>query len=166
MKTVALQFSRPDAAAEGLMDRAISAAICKRTCSEICHVDIMLPDGSLVGAHAGDGIKVRPAGYEAWGLRIRVSLDVPDAKAEALFSYAESMVGTAYDLKDILGIALGDSRLHHDGQMICSWFAAVASDEKSRIVRVAKVPWLVNPDELRLVWASQPGAVEQRIEGR
>jgi hypothetical protein len=148
------------------MDRMVSEAICKQTRSEICHVDIVMPSGTLIGAHIRDGIQERPHDYEAWGLRIRVTLEVPQAKADALYSYARSMVGTKYDAADIVGIALGDARIHEDGRMICSQFAALASDEKSNIVRVRKDKWQVSPEELRLVWASQPGAIEERIAGR
>lgn len=147
------------------MDRAISKAICDETRSEICHVDIMTPVGTLIGAHASGGIQERPTDYEAWGLRIRVTLDVPDDKAAAFHAYARSMIGTPYDQKDILGIALGDSRIHVDGRMICSQFAALASDDKSGIVRVRKDKWQVSPEELRLVWSSQAGAIEVRIVG-
>lgn len=166
MTTVMLQFSRPDLGSEGFMDRAISAAICKETRSEICHVDIVTPAGTLIGAHAQGGIQERPANYETWGLRIRVSLEVREAQAMCFYSYARRMIGTPYDQKDILGIALGDARIHEDGRMICSQFAAMASDDKSNIVLVDKDKWQVSPEELRMVWASQPLANRQRIEGK
>ena len=163
--TVTLQFSRPDPHAEGFMDRAISAAICKETRSEICHVDIEMPGGTLVGAHIRDGIQERPADYERWGLRIRVTIPVSLKQQDDLYRYALSMVGTGYDALDIAGIALGDARLHAEGKMICSGFGAVAVDEKAHIVRVAKDHWQVSPEELRLVVTAISGAMETRIEG-
>lgn len=160
---VTLQFSRPDFASESFMDRAVSEAICKETRSEICHVDIMTPAGTLIGAHAQGGIQERPADYEKWGLRLRVSLQVRSAQAQSFYDYAHSMIGTRYDQKDILGIALGDARIHVDGRMICSQFGALASDDKSNIVRVDKDKWQVSPEELRLIWSAQPGAMRERL---
>lgn len=163
MTTVALQFSRPEFSSEGFMNRLVSQAICKETRSEICHVDILTPNGTLIGAHAQGGIQERSPDYEKWGLRIRVILQVPEEKARAFYGYVRSMIGTPYDQKDILGIALGDARIHQDGRMICSQFGALASDDKSGIVLVDKDKWQVSPEELRMVWSSQPGATRQRI---
>lgn len=145
------------------MDRAISGSICKETRSEICHVDIVTPEGTLIGAHIKGGIQERPADYETWGLRLRVTLQVSEEKAATFHAYARSMIGTPYDSRDIFGIALGDARLHVDGKMICSQFAAVASDDKSGIVLVDKDKWQVSPEELRLAWSAQPGAIRERL---
>lgn len=163
MANVTLQFSRPDFGSERSWDRLISEGICKETRSEICHVDVMAPEGTLIGAHIGGGIQERPNDYEKWGLRIRVTVPASDEQAAAFHAYVRSMIGTPYDVKDILGIALGDSRLHDAGRMICSGFASVAIDEKSHIVRVAKDHWQVSPEELRIALTAVPGAVEERI---
>lgn len=151
-----LQFSRPNLGGEGFMDRMIAGAIMHETRSEICHVDIVTQTGTLIGAHAQDGIQERPGDYENWGLRIRITLDVDLERAQAFYAYAHSKVGTRYDKSDILGMALGDSRIHVDGRMICSQFAAIASDDIAKIIRVDKEKWMVTPEELRLIWASHP----------
>jgi hypothetical protein len=165
MASVTLQFSRPDLEKEKWSQRIVSEGIMKETRSEICHVDIVTPEGTLIGAHIEDGIRERQPDYQAWGLRIRVTIPATEEQAAKLYAYARSMIGTPYDSKDILGIALGDARLHDSAKMICSGFASEAIDTQSGIVRVAKDHWQVSPEELRMVLASQPGAVEQRIEG-
>jgi hypothetical protein len=168
MASITLQFSRPDFASEGFFDRAISEGICKETRAEICHVDAMIPqlNGSytLIGAHIDGGIQERSATYETWGLRIRVTVQCTDAQAQAFYSYVRSMIGTPYDTKDILGIALGDGRLHDTSKMICSAFIAKALQDQ-KIGRVAKSYWLVDPDWLRGAVMGDRESIEERIEG-
>lgn len=151
--TITLQFSRPDFASEKPWDRLISEAICRETRAEICHVDAVMPkaDGSytLIGAHIGGGIQERPADYQKWGLRIRVTIPCTQAQADGFYEYVRSMIGTPYDVKSIIGIALDDSRLHDASKMICSAFLKFAVDDKMHIVRVAKNYWETSPDFLR-----------------
>lgn len=161
---VVLQFSRPDPASESIAQRIISAGICKETRSEICHVDIEMPDGTLIGAHMPDGIQCRKPDYEAWGLRIRVYVPVAPYQAENFYQYARAKVGTPYDPKSIAGIALGDSDLHDSHKLICSAFAALDADIHG-VVRVAKDYWMVSPEELRIAATATYGAIEQRVEG-
>ena len=160
-----LQFSRPDDFGRSKFQREISAGICKATRSEICHVDIEVPGGSLIGAHVEDGILERPFNYQAWALRIRVAIPATEAQQKAVYDYARAKIGTAYDVESIIAIISGDARFHDVNKLICSSFAALAVDHFSSIVRVAKDYWLVTPEELRLVVTAIPGAIEQRVEG-
>jgi hypothetical protein len=165
MTAVTFQFSRPDFQGEEPWKRLISQAICKETRSEICHVDIVTLQGYLIGAHMSDGIQLRAPDYQKWGLRIQVTIPATEEQADKLYAYARTMLGTRYDVKAILGIALGDADLHDASKMICSGFAAVAVDEKAGLVRIAKDHWQVSPEELRIALTAQSGAVEKRIEG-
>jgi hypothetical protein len=165
MTTITFQFSRPDSASEKPWDRIISEGICKMTRSEICHVDYVTPGGTLIGAHMDGGIQERPADYQKWGLRIRVTIPATEEQAAALLISERALVGTAYDINDIFGIALGDARLHDANKLICSGAQALEIWLKHRIVCVAKEPWQVSPEELRMVLTSQPGATEERIQG-
>jgi hypothetical protein len=164
MTSVTLQFSRPDFASEQPWNRLISEGICKETRSEICHVDAVMPEGTLIGAHIGGGIQERPADYQKWGLRIRVTIPATEGQASIFYAYARAMLGTKYDVKDIFGIALSDARLHDANKMICSGFATVAT-LKAALGRVAKDWWLISPEELRIAWTAFAGAIEARTEG-
>jgi hypothetical protein len=163
--TVTLQFSTPDLAHQNFQDRLVSTGIKKMTRSEISHVDLVMPDGTLLGAHMTNGIQRRPADYEKFGLRIRVTVPASDPQQAAFYGYALSMTGTPYDVETIVGIATGDARKHTPGKMICSEFAAYAVDDHSGICRVAKDKWQVSPEELRIALMALPGAVEERIIG-
>jgi hypothetical protein len=162
---IVLQFSRPDDFGRSPHSRMISAAICKATRSEICHVDIEMPGGSLIGAHIEDGILERPFNYQPWALRIRVAIPTTSGQQQDVYAYARSKIGTPYDVESIIGIASGDARFHDPGKLICSSFAALAVDLKSRIVRVAKDYWQVSPEELRIAATATFGAIERRVDG-
>ncbi len=167
MTTITFQFSRPDYTSENLCGRGVTIGIEKLTRSEISHVDFVTPEGTLIGAHSDGGVQERPADYEKFGLRIRVTIPVSEANAQAALAYARSKIGTKYDHKDIVGIALGDARLYDPKELICSCFGAnIVDNEVFRIIRIAKDHWQVSPEELRIALTAQPGAVEERIEGQ
>ena len=162
---ITLQFSCPDLASESALQRIITDGIIKETRSEICHVDIETPEGTLIGAHIEDGIRERPHDYQAWGIRLRYTIPTSQEQAELALAYARRMIGTAYDVRSIFGICLGDARLHDASRLICSSFAATAVDDASGIVKVDKVKCLVSPEELRMVVAAVVGAVFVRVDG-
>jgi hypothetical protein len=161
---IILQFSRPDDAQRDAHSRMISAAICKVTRSEICHVDIEMPEGTLIGAHIEDGIQERPANYQAWALRIRVAVPATEAQQKDVYDFARRKIGTEYDVESIMGIAAGDARFHDPNKLICSSFLKLAVDAP-RVVRVAKDYWQVSPEELRIAATATYGAIEQRVVG-
>jgi hypothetical protein len=164
--TLTFQFSSPALSSEKLLDRMVTEGIEKLTRGEISHVDYVTPQGTLIGAHLNGGVQERAADYEKFGLRIRVTVPVTAEQAAAALAYARSKIGTSYDAEDILGIAIGDSRLHDAHDLICSCLAAnILDNEIYRIYRVAKVHWQVSPEELRFALTMLPGAVEERIEG-
>jgi hypothetical protein len=169
MPKLIFQFSRPDFNRETFKDRMVSEGITKLTRSEICHVDFVTsdsPDATLIGAHIDGGVQERPANYETWGLRIRVSIPVTDAQAAQALSFARSKIGTPYDAEDILGIAIGDSRLHDAQGLICSCLASnILDNPQYQIVPCKKDHWQINPEELRFGLGFVAGSTEERIEG-
>lgn len=99
-------------------------------------------------------------------MRIRVTNLAEDRLVDLMDAKAQSFVGTSYDVKDILGIAIANANLHDAHKLICSGAAAELLDnDQYRIVRIAKDHWQVSPEELRMVLTSQPGATEERIQG-
>jgi hypothetical protein len=169
MASVTFQFSRPDLECETTWNRVVSQGICKMTRSEICHVDLVVPqpDGlyTLMGAHIDGGYQERKPDYQKWGLRIRVTVPCTAEQEAEVYAAAKAMLGIPYDTTDIEGIAFGNSALHVDGKLICSGAAAILIDEKGKILRVAKVHWQVSPEELRIAMTAYQGATEERIEG-
>ncbi len=100
------------------------------TWSEISHVDIVLPDGQLLGArdsairivspphHPGDfqnrtaipaGVQIRPSGYKRFTKVIHAALRCTAGEAEALYAAARSQIGKPYDGEAIFDFGIHDN---------------------------------------------------------
>lgn len=119
---ITLEFSRQDW-------MPISWIIRAGTWSPWSHVDLVMPDGSLLGARAGDGVQVRsksPASHAQ-----RYSVDVSHAVAYAVIKKAESQVGKPYDWTGIAGFIVRRN-WQKDDAWFCSELVAWAFAEAGR----------------------------------
>ncbi|MFL6314786.1 MAG: hypothetical protein ACJ71W_21995 [Terriglobales bacterium] len=74
MRSITFQFVRGEA--------FISHLIEWKGDSEISHVNVVTPDGKLLGALMQDGVKIRPADYAKFVLQIRVTIPATDEQYE------------------------------------------------------------------------------------
>ena len=98
--------------------------------SGIGHVDIVLPDGSLLGAQHENlggkpsGVQIRPADYgDTCGMinRCRVTLATPEQEGK-FYAFLIDQVGKPYDLTAIRNFVTGgDSRNWRD---LSAWFCS------------------------------------------
>lgn len=92
-----------------------SAGIAIFSAGHLSHVDLVLPDGRLLGARSdsvGDappGVRVRPAGYEDWSMRVLVELPATPKQAQKFYDFAMLQVGKRYDHLAIFAFALNRS---------------------------------------------------------
>lgn len=154
MTNIPFQFSRPELSSENTWDRLISEGICKMTRSEICHVDLIVPQANggytLRGAHSNGGYQERASNYQVFGLRIRVWVPCTENQEAIIYAQSQAMIGTPYDTRAIEGIAFGNAAIHTEGLLICSSADAILVDDKAHAVRIAKDHWQVSPEELRI----------------
>jgi hypothetical protein len=155
MKGITFQFVRGDA--------LISHLIEWKGDSEISHVNVVTPDGQLLGALMQDGVKIRPADYAKFALQIRVTIPVTNEQYEKFWASVNAKVGCAYDKAGILGIALGDN-IAGPGTVFCSELQAKAIQD-AQIIWIAKDASKIDPETLRLLVTAIPGAKEERITG-
>ena len=89
------------------------------------HVDVVYPDGSLLGARSDEvggkpaGVQRRPADYENVIQAEVVTLATSDEQLSAFYSFLEAQVGKPYDKTAILAFALA-----RDWQEPDSWFCS------------------------------------------
>lgn len=82
----------------------------------------MLPDGRLLGARFNypvegqTGVQIRPPDYAHFSRRLVV--EIPTAKAPAIYRWARSQLGAPYDWSAILGFAF-DRDWRADGRWEC-----------------------------------------------
>lgn len=87
------------------------------------HVDAVMPDGTAIGAMS-DGVKVRPAGYDAGNFtrEMFVDLNVPYEKEQFFYAFLRSQIGKPYDIWAI--IQFYNPRRGRDWQERDSWFCS------------------------------------------
>ena len=76
------------------------------------HAEVIMPDGTYLGAHADGGVEARPAGYDATYKPLELIVHVPatEDQAAACYAFLTSELGKPYDLGAIADLALGAVR--------------------------------------------------------
>jgi hypothetical protein len=92
------------------------------------HVDIVLKDGTLLGARSDavggqpPGVRIRPPDYESWEHIARISIDsLPYQEANA-YAFAQAQLGKPYDTTAIIGFIFNRG-WREDDSWICSELA-------------------------------------------
>lgn len=97
----------------------ISAAIRYVTFSDFSHVELGLPDGTWLGAHAWGGVRIRAVDYLKPSLERVYAVPVP--YYDQAMSYARGKIGTRYNFLDLAGL-LVHYPLTSPYRLICSQF--------------------------------------------
>lgn len=130
------------------------------------HVEAVLPDGSLLGAHE-DGVKIRPAGYDKATMtrelfveldgsgpgsvrRILRALTIASAQEEAFYAFLVGQVGKPYDNTAIAGLVLGRD-WREDDSWICSELMAAALEVCSYFPKLSSAVNHISPRDLLLL---------------
>ena len=105
----------------------VSAAIRAHENFWASHVEAVMPDDTLLGAHADGGVLARAADYDVgrWRTQLILELPVEPAMADAFHTYLRSRVGAPYDMGAIRGFAL-HADMHLQGHVICSALQTLA----------------------------------------
>ncbi len=100
----------------------ISTGIRWVTYSDFSHVELGLPDGTWLGAHASGGVQIRLANYMIPSLERVYALPVSDLAYAQGLDYAKSKIGTTYSVSDIGRIFFRSHATKSPHGLICSWF--------------------------------------------
>ena len=81
------------------------------------HVDTVLPDGRLLGAHFA-GVQILPSNYDAgkFSRELRVSLKTTEVQEMGFYSFLSNQVGKPYDFRALIAFAF-----NRDWQSPDSW---------------------------------------------
>lgn len=86
------------------------------------HVEFGTPEGTWIGAHIGGGIQERPADYCKPTREYVYEIPCTAAKQAEALAWMRSRIGTKYNVRDIVGLALQVRSLRSPNQYICSQF--------------------------------------------
>lgn len=95
------------------------------------HVDVVLPDGRLLGARSDSiggapaGVQIRSAGYEDWSRIERVRLQTSPDMEKRFYDFLHAQIGKPYDRLAIVAFAVNRDWRERD-QWFCSELVAAA----------------------------------------
>lgn len=121
------------------------------------HVDIVMPDGGLLGAQqmAGlggkpAGVQIRPQGYGGMLNPVRYSLPATPFQEDDFYGFARAQVGKPYDVEAIVAFVVGRN-WRDPSAWFCSELAAAALEHAGIIHTLAAPMNKVTPEGLMLV---------------
>jgi uncharacterized protein YycO len=89
------------------------------TWSNFSHVDVIMPNGTLIGASAPDGVERVKMSSRLDKASKAIVMDIPVGSHEVAFSFLHSQLGKPYDYAGVAGIGL-----HRDWQEEDKWSCA------------------------------------------
>lgn len=108
------------------------------------HTEALMPDGTLLGAHADGGVQARPVGYDK-GYRQELIVQIPatPAMTDKFHAFLRDQIGKPYDFKAIAAFiterdwqepnAWFCSELQAAALVDCGWFAYRLATEFNHI---------------------------------
>ena len=123
------------------------------------HVEAVMPDGALLGAHLDGGVQARPAGYDKGRATRELIVDLvdlheavefPDTAERKFYDFLRAQIGKPYDLTALAGAALNRD-WHQDDSWFCSELQAAALEHCGYLPRLAAIDSHVSPRDLLLV---------------
>lgn len=109
------------------------------------HVEALMPDDTLLGAHAKGGVLARPRDYDKgqFARELFVTIPVEDPAVELFHAFLKAQLGKPYDMEAILAfVARRDwqdqgawfcSELQAAALAACGWFASPLATEFNHI---------------------------------
>jgi uncharacterized protein YycO len=108
------------------------------------HVDIVMPDGELLGARSdtvGDippGVRIRPAAYIQSEIFLRVSIPANADQERYFYAFLNEQIGKPYDKVSIFSFLTGRN-WRDESAWFCSELAAAAL-EQAGLLKVPQLP--------------------------
>jgi hypothetical protein len=120
------------------------------------HVEAVLSDGSLLGAHLDGGVQIRPAGYDKATVSRELIISAPVAiTTETIFyDFLHAQVGKPYDLTAIAAIELGRDWRKPD-HWICSELIAAALEACGYFEKLSAADSKIDPRDVLLLLSSR-----------
>lgn len=147
------QFSRQDDLTSDLI--ALGGA------GDFSHVDIVLPNGSLLGARSDHidgltGVQIRKPGYAKWTRQVFIDVPCTASQAAKAYDFAIEQVGKGYDKWAIAAFVVGRDWREED-KWFCSELGARVGEVAGVFAEMFSPVNKIEPVELSLVASSQIG---------
>jgi hypothetical protein len=130
------------------------------------HVEAVMPDGTLLGAHLDGGVQARPAGYDKAEMTRELFVEIKDpyapdeivrvggngklARENVFHDFLRAQVGKPYDTEAVLGLGVGRNWRTADS-WFCSELIAAALEACGYLPRLSAADNHISPRDLLLV---------------
>jgi hypothetical protein len=126
------------------------------------HVDVVLPDNTLLGARSDGGVAIRQPGYARFNKRTVFSLPSTIEQDALFYTFLHAQIGKPYDFECIAAFVAGRD-WHEDDSWICSELAAAAC-EKAHILPALYVSAnKITPDSMAMAMSAAGAQVADDI---
>lgn len=160
--SITIQLSRQDIQADGFFGGVVSDAIATYTHGWPSHVDVVMPDGQLLGARSDvcmgvpAGVQLRPPNYAVFSKTERISFPAIALEETAFYAFLSLQYGKPYDKLAITGLAL-DRDWRSPYHWFCSELVMAALEAGQIIHRITSPLNFISPRDV-LVLAEAMGA--------
>lgn len=96
------------------------------TYSPFSHVDVVMPDGTLLGARMSGGVQARPANYAKFDTVALFTIQLPADDEAKFYAFLHAQLGKPYDKSGIANLAIQNRNWHDDDSWFCSELVAAA----------------------------------------
>jgi hypothetical protein len=126
------------------------------------HVDVLLPDGRLLGSRSEQiglippGVQIRPPNYARWRYTKVLSLATGPVRQAAFHGFLRQQLGKPYDKTAIVGFIV-NRNWREDDSWYCSELITAALEAASIVPSLVSTPAKISPNALSLI-ASALGA--------
>jgi hypothetical protein len=137
---------------------ASSALICRISHSPFSHVDIVLPDGNLLGASDNpnalvlqgnpSGVAIRPPNYQIFGRKAVAKLAATKEVEEAFYEAAKSQLGEPFDHHALYAFLDGRFDTGRDWRDESAWFCSEHTGWSLERAKFFPFPVVVTKDRL------------------
>lgn len=123
------------------------------------HVDVVLRDGTLLGARSDEilgivpGVRIRPQGYEDWKKRTVMTLAVTEQQEKDFLDFVVLQIGKPYDSTAIWGFAAGRDWREKDS-WFCSELAGAATESAGIVPTLIAPTCKITPGALATVYSA------------
>lgn len=121
------------------------------------HVDVVMPDGSLLGARSDKilgipaGVYIRPNTYANFSAAKRITIECADEEKSKFYEFANDQIGKPYDETAILAFAANRDWRNPDS-WFCSEMGAAALEASGILLHpLATTVNKITPEDLLLV---------------
>jgi uncharacterized protein YycO len=114
------------------------------------HVDVVLADGTLLGAREQGGVAIRPHDYFGSSATLRIDVPATDEEYSKFWDFVDQQIGKPYDTKAILAFVTGRD-WRDPNAWFCSELVAAALEAAGIVNTLAAPANKITPPDLVLV---------------